>query len=171
VGGFAVLLVGLSFLRGTQVDAARSDAHRAEDQAAALETQVTALHDIEMLQTDIDTRKTTVTATLQGDVAWTSLFRDIEAVIPSDVWLETFDARRSTTGGGELKISARGFDHTSAARWLLRTEELSSLDNVWLSSSKKTDAGGQSSVSFASTASLGPGVLSDRASSYEGDVK
>jgi type IV pilus assembly protein PilM len=171
VGGFAVLLVGLSFFRGTQVDAARSDAQRAEAQASALESQVTALHDIEMLQSDIDARRTTATATLLGDVAWTSLFRDIEAVIPSDVWLETFDAKRAPTGGGEVTISARGFDHTSAARWLLRSEELSSLDNVWLSSSRKSDAGGRSIVSFGSSATLGSGALSDRASRYEGDVK
>jgi Tfp pilus assembly protein PilN len=106
-------------------------------------------------------------------VAWTSLFRDIAAVIPPDVWLESFSATRSQTGvGGDVKISAKGFDQTSAAKWLLRAEELSSLDDVWLSSSKKTDSGdGQSSVSFASSATLGPGALSDRAGRYAGDVK
>jgi Tfp pilus assembly protein PilN len=173
VGGFAVLLVGLSFYRGTQVDAARSDASETEQRAASLEAQVGSLHDIEQLQTDIGSHTTTVTATLQGDVAWTSLFRDIAAVIPPDVWLESFSATRSQTGvGGDVKISAKGFDQTSAAKWLLRTEELSSLDDVWLSSSKKTDNGdGRSSVSFSSSATLGPGALSDRASRYAGDVK
>ena len=173
VGGFAVLLVGLSFYRGTQVDAARSDASETEQRAASLEAQVGSLHDIEQLQTDIGTHTTTVTATLQGDVAWTSLFRDISAVIPPDVWLESFSATRSQTGvGGDVKISAKGFDQTSAAKWLLRTEELSSLDDVWLSSSKKTANGdGRSSVSFSSSATLGPGALSDRASRYAGDVK
>ena len=171
VGGFALLLVGLSFFRGTQVDAARKDAQRNEAAASSLEQQVSALHDVEALQTDISSRTGTVAATLQGDIAWTTLFRDISAVIPSDVWLDSFDGKRSDRGTGTVEISAKGFDQTSAARWLLRTEELSSLDNVWLTSSSKTVAGGRSVVKFSSTADLGPGALSDRASRYSGDVK
>jgi type IV pilus assembly protein PilM len=172
VGGFAVLLVGLSFFRGTQVDSARADAERTEERASALQSQVAALHNVEQLQSDITTRTGTVTATLQNDVAWTSLFRDIAAVIPSDVWLESFSGQRLDLGGGTVEIAAKGYNQTSVARWLLRSEELSSLDNVWLGSSKKGGSGeGDSVVTFSTTANLGPGALSDRAGRYAGDVK
>jgi Tfp pilus assembly protein PilN len=113
-----------------------------------------------------------VTAALQGDIAWPTLVRDISAVMPADVWLERIQGQRLATGGGQIEVSAKGSDHTSAARWLLRTEELSSVDGTWLSSSKKEELpDGRSVVTFTSSANLTAAAESDRATRFTGDVK
>ena len=172
VGVFAALLIALSYFRGTQVDAARADAKRSEDKATVLNTEVNGLKDIETLQGDIASRSGSVTAALQGDVAWPSLFADISAVMPSNMWLLSFSGQRAPTGPATVQISAKGFDHTDVARWLIQAEELSSLDDVWVTSATKhEDEGVHPTVEFSSTATLGPGALSNRISKYQADVK
>jgi hypothetical protein len=61
-----------------------------------------------------------------------------------------------------------GFDQTSAARWLLRVGDLSSLAGLWLPSSTK--GAGNSLVTFTSTADLTPAARSGsaRADQYLG---
>lgn len=172
VGAFAALLIGLSYFRGTQVDAARADARKVEDRAAVLTKEVNGLKDVEQLQTDIATRTASVDAALQGDVAWPSVFADISAVMPSNVWLLSFSGQRAPNGPATVQISAKGFDQTDVARWLIQTEELASLDDVWVTSATKSEGtGSRSTVEFASTANLGPGALSNRIRKYEADVK
>jgi type IV pilus assembly protein PilM len=169
VGLFAALLLGLSFARGQQVDSQVLAAQAAEDRAASLQSQVGGLTDIEGLEADIAARTQTVSATLAGDVAWTTLFHDVSAVLPDDVWLTSFTASRApgAVAAGQVQFEATGLDQTSAARWLLRADELDSLDQVWLASSAKTaSASGRSLVQFSSSASLAAGAASDRAQRY-----
>jgi hypothetical protein len=69
---------------------------------------------------------------------------------------------------GSVNVTAMGFDHSSAARWLLRIGDLSSFTGVWLPSSTRSTA--TNVVTFTSTADLTPSARSgaDRAGRYLG---
>jgi hypothetical protein len=96
------------------------------------------------------------------------------------VWLTNFSGSKpgaaaggggavsTSSAAGTVNVSAMGFDHSSAARWLLRIGDLSSFAGVWLPSSTK--AAGSTTVTFTSTADLTPAARSgsDRTSQYLG---
>lgn len=170
VAAFAALLVALAYARGTQVDDMRTDAARAEARTKTLQSQVASLQDMEQLQSDIAAGRQTALAALEGDVDWPALFRGIGALIPEDVWLTSFYATRGAAGQGTtLQFSARGFDQTSAARWLLRLQELDSVSDAWLTTSSKAQTtSGRSVVDFTSNAVLGSGGPSRRAERFSG---
>lgn len=172
VGGFAALLLGLAVMRGAQIDSAKTAAAEAEARATTLQSQVAELSDVEKLEADIAAGRTAVTAALTGDVVWPDLVRDVAAVIPDDVWLESFSASRGTVPGtaGTVLFTAKGSEHPSAARWLLRASELENVQNVWLTSSTKAAAdGARPVVSFSSTAELVADAVSKRLTHYTGE--
>jgi len=121
-------------------------------------------------------RQQLATSLLSDDVAWTRLLSEVATVIPDDVWLTAFQGHKgaaaaatpSTAGTvGSVTFSAMGFDHTSAARWLLRMADAPSFTGVWLpSSTKSTGVGGASLDTFTSTADLTPAARSNRADTY-----
>jgi type IV pilus assembly protein PilM len=166
VGAFALVLVGLAYLRGTEVDNANASADRAEDRVAALQSEVAALQHIETLEADIASRTATVTASLEGDVSWPVLLQEVSTLLPNDVWLTSFSGSRGAPG--TVQFAAKGFDQTSAARWLLRIGELDALDDLWLSSSTRESGGTRELVSFSSNANLSPAAQSDRLARYLG---
>lgn len=168
---FAALLLGIFVLRDRQVQSAQEDAEVAEARTTELELQIAELQDIEALEADIAQRRATVTAVLQGDVAWSRLVQEIAAVLPNDVWLTTFSGSRGDIlTPGEVSVSAMGFDQTSTARWILRVSGLESLTGLWVPSSSKSPAsGGREVVTFSSSASLTPAAHSNRLQQYLGE--
>ena len=169
VGGFAVLLLAIWLAQNGTVDDERRKAEEAEAEAARLRQQTAALQDATALQTQLDERRATVAAALQGDIAWTRLIQQVATVIPNDVWLTSFNGS-STGGQGTVNFSAMGFDHTSSARWLLRVGELPTLTNLWLPSSSKQGEGPAALVTFSSTANLTPAAQSDRLARYTAET-
>ena len=168
VGAFAVLLLAIWLAQNGKVNDERHKADRAEAEVAQLRRQTAGLQDATQLQTQLDQRRQTVAAALTGDIAWTRLIQQIATVIPNDVWLTSFTGS-SASGQGTVNFSAMGFDHTSAARWLLRVGELPSLTNLWLPSSAKQGEGANALVTFSSTATLTPAAGSDRLQRYTGE--
>lgn len=167
---FASLLIGLSYLRGGQVDDARAEAEREEARVAALQLEVQSLRDVELLEADIASRGQTIRAVLDGDVDWTGLFNDVTTLLPNDVWLTSFTGSRGTAAApGTMQVAAKGYDQTSAARWLLRMADLESLDGVWLPSSQREETPTRELVTFQSNARLTPEAQSDRAAQLLGE--
>jgi Tfp pilus assembly protein PilN len=173
VAGFAALLIGLSVMRGSQVDSTRVAAKAAQDEAQGLQTSIAALHDVETLETTIGERTKTVETALTGDVDWPALFNDVASAMPDDVWLDNFTARRGDKAlPGEVQVSAHGFDQTSPAHWLLRMAEVPALQSPWISSSTKSPGTvGPSTVQFGGTAKLTDAATSRRLAQFVGDKR
>lgn len=174
VGALAVGL-GLVWAAGRpQVSAERDKAEAAEAAAARLRAQVAGLQGVSQLEQALEARRRMVTAALADDVSWTRLLTQIATVIPNDVWLTSFSGQKSGrapdgTATGTVNVAAMGFDHTSAARWLLRVGELPSLTGLWLPGSTKSGTGAEALVSFQSTAQLTPAAHVDRSRRYLGE--
>jgi type IV pilus assembly protein PilM len=176
VGASALLLGGLWVSRAGAVDAQRQRAEEAEAAVVRIQSQVGSLQGANQLETQLAQRRQLVTSALSDDLSWVRLFNEIATVIPNDVWLTSFSGASATEGSnsgsssaGTINVAAKGFDHTSAARWLLRLSQLESLSDVWLPSSTKqkgTSAGEHDMVTFSSTANLTPSAQSDRAEQF-----
>ena len=162
VAALATLLVGAWASRGGQLTSERDAAKKAEVQAQTLQTEVASLGDTISLDTELGQRRDQVKAVLATDVAWTQLFNEVATVLPSDVWLTTF----SGTASGGVNFSAKGFDQTSTARWLLRMGELKSLSGLWVPTSTKSEDGTVSTVTFSSDADLTAEANSKRVDRY-----
>jgi len=162
VAGLAAVLLLVWLARQNQVSSERDKVHTTQQQAAALRRQVAGLQQVTSLDTQVSERRQLVAQALSDDIAWTRLLQEIATVIPDDVWLTSFSGQKvgaagstaptAAAGVGTVNISAMGFDHTSAARWLLRVGDLRSLMGLWLPSSSRAGAGGL--VTFTSTASV-----------------
>lgn len=168
VAGVAAILLALFVMRGGQVDRAEAAADAEEDRTTVLQSEIAALADVEALQADLASRTATVTGVLVGDVAWTRMLQEVATVIPNDVWLESFNGTAGTaTTPGTVAFSAKGYDQTSTARWLLRLSEVDSFAELWVASSTKTPEGTTpESVTFSSNANLTPAAISERAAQY-----
>jgi type IV pilus assembly protein PilM len=185
VAGLAVVLLLVWLARQSKVSDEQTKADQAQKENTRLQQQVAALQSVTAIDTQLAQRRQLVTAALTDDVAWTRVLQEIATVIPNDVWLTNFVGTRGTssaapaggasspaagTGGalGSVNVTAMGFDHSSAARWLLRIGDLSSFTGVWLPSSTKSTA--TNVVTFTSTADLTPSARSgaDRAGRYLG---
>ena len=167
---FAAILIGLYALRGQQVADAQQDADVAEARTVELQTELAELRDVELLEADIAAQRRTVTAVLDGDVAWSRLVQEIAAVLPNDVWLTSFSASRGDAlTPGKVQVQGMGFDQTSTARWILRVSNLEALAGLWVESSSKSEAAnGREVVTFSSNASLTPAAESSRVQRYLG---
>ena len=163
VAALAAVLLGAWGARGGQVVSETNHAKKAEVSAAALQKEVDSLADTVRLDAELGERRGQVQRVLASDVGWTKLFNEIATVLPNDVWLTSFSGESS----GSVSFTAKGFDQTSTARWLLRLAEIKSLAGVWVQSSTKSDEGGVSSVTFSSDANLTPAANSKRAESFE----
>jgi Tfp pilus assembly protein PilN len=168
VAGFAAILLALFIMRGGQVDRAEEAAAAEEQRTTVLQSEIAALADVEALQADLAARTATVTGVLANDVAWTRMLQEVATVIPNDVWLESFNGTAgSAMVPGTVTFSAKGYDQTSTARWLLRMSEVDSFADLWVPSSTKTPEGTTpESVTFSSNANLTPAAGSDRAAQY-----
>jgi type IV pilus assembly protein PilM len=164
VAVFAAALLGLYGMRSASVSAAEQRADDAEAHTAELQTQIAGLRDVEAMQADLATRRSTVAAAISGDVSWSRLIQEVAAVMPNDVWLTSFSGSRGRAGApGTVQFGATGFDQTSTAHWLIRLDEVPALDGTWVTSSSKSGgADGTSVVTFSSTANLTPAAESAR---------
>jgi type IV pilus assembly protein PilM len=192
VAGLAAVLLAVWGAKEAQVSHEKSKADDAERATAQLEAERSRLGNASSTQTELRQRQAQIAAALKNDIAWTTIFNDVAAAIPSDVWLTSFQGQKQgagTTGAsggtgasgtsatgtsgivGQVSVGASGFDQTSAARWLLRIGDLRELIGLWVPSSTVTGQGADQIVNFRSTASLTPNALSKRIDRFTGTAQ
>ena len=162
VAAVAALLLGAWGMQASKVDTERKAAAQTEQDTDELRREVATLGDTIALDAELSERRAQVQTVLANDVAWTRLFNEVATVLPSDVWLTSFNGE----AGGSVNFTAKGFDQTSTARWLLRMAELESLSGLWVPTSAKDGQGSASTVTFTSDADLTPAATSQRVQRY-----
>jgi len=159
VAAVGALLLGLWATQASKIDDERQATAENQRETDRLQREVATLGDTIKLDAELDERRAQVQTALSTDVAWTKLFNEIATVLPNDVWLTSFNGE----AGKEVQFSAKGFDQTSTARWLLRMGELTSLSGLWVPNSAKD---GNDTVSFTSDAALTAAANSKRVDRY-----
>lgn len=162
VAAMAAVLVGLWGAQASKIDSEQQATKTTERETQRLQREVATLGDTIKLDAELVERRTQVQTVLSTDVAWTRLFNEIATVLPNDVWLTSFNG----SAGEEVSFTAKGFDQTSTARWLLRMAELKSFSGLWVPNSAKDGEGATQTVGFSSDAALTPAANSDRVQRY-----
>jgi type IV pilus assembly protein PilM len=172
VGALALLLGGAWFARTAQVSHTRTSAAHAEAQVVSLQSSIDKLKDVTTVQTDLTNRQQQVKNTLASDVDWVRLIQQVTAVMPDDVWMNSFSAQQGQgNAAGTVMVSATGLSEDAVVRWVQKVNTLPALAGVWVPSTAKTGDGSSVTVTFQSTASLTAAARSDRATRLAGGTK
>jgi Tfp pilus assembly protein PilN len=110
-----------------------------------------------------EARTTALTTALAERVAFDRILRDLSRLTPSDVWLESLNAKAPV--GGEdnpnsaptgLTVSGYTYSLPSVARFLARLQVVPELTDVLLGKSSLADINGKSVVQFTISANVLP---------------
>lgn len=138
-------------------------------QAAQLRADVARLQEFGLLKQEVDTRRQTLAAALDSDVAWSKLLNDISLIMPDNSWLTSLGltAAVGTAPTGEPSLGTTTFqgfvfDFPGLAGWLTRLSQVEGLTFVYLTTGAKADVAGRAVVSFGANASVTQPLLSGR---------
>jgi Tfp pilus assembly protein PilN len=159
-------------LSDTQVQLASRNARN-----AALEGQISSLQRFADLQTQLNTKEQLVTQLESNEVLWSSVMHDLSMVMPSDVFLTTFNGTITmgpggweTTVGptgviGGMQFVATSLDFQNVALWLDRMGDVDGWGNSWVNSATKTegsDSTASTGVQFTGSVDLSSAVAQNR---------
>jgi type IV pilus assembly protein PilM len=168
VAALALLLMGLWVHRAGSVHGADASVNRTTRMAMSLSSKDVAYRAYAAEQADATHRVTAINAALADDVDGAALMDRLGAGMPPDVWLrEIAITMPQGKESGTVSFSLGGVDASSPAHWIEQLESMgNTFTDVWVSGISEDDQGGRSEVSFSSTATLAPGVVSNRASAW-----
>lgn len=157
----AVIVVAYRLQIAHQEDVLRDE----QAKRAALQAQVDALRDIEILKADIDSTRAVLAAALVGDVNWAKFLEDLDSNMPVDSSLTSLSVTSAagTTPMGEPTFGSAQYSGVvnsmpGLANWLETMSKITGLRFVYLSNGSKT--GGD--VTFGASAHLTEQMLSGR---------
>jgi type IV pilus assembly protein PilN len=151
-GGVAliVLLVGFWFLQGQKLAGVNDDVAAQNLTNSGLQTQIDQLQDFQQLQEQAAAQQALLAKAFSGEVSFSQMLMDISRTIPTDAYLDSFNASVTTpvvgaaattpatnfvgsfTAGG----AADGLE--SLASWLTRLESVKGWVNPYFSSATET---------------------------------
>ena len=144
---------------------------------AALESQISTLQRFADLQTQLNTKEKLVTQLESNEVLWSSVLHDLSMVMPSDVFLTTFNGQMSVGPGGwettvgpsgvigNLQFVATSLDFQNVALWLDRMGDVDGWGNSWVSSATKsegTDSTVSTGIQFTGSVDLSTAAAQNR---------
>jgi type IV pilus assembly protein PilM len=164
----AVALASLWGKRTLDVRSAKSGVTHELHLAASVEARNAAYARLAVAEAALSGKSALVSGALNNDADPSALLDRIAGAIPTDVWLQSISlSLASAKGTGTVTFSLQGTNGDAPAHWISAMRGLTStFDSLWVSGVSITTVGGQQTLSFTSTASLNPGVLSQRADAY-----
>lgn len=155
----AVVMAGVWAYLGYGIQQRDEDLQSRKSLAANLLAQADAYAVFEEKQADLSARQATAQQALAGRVNWAKLSNEISLVLPADVWARGIKANQDS--GIELTLAALDsvdspdMGQKAVARAMVRLNDLASLTDVWLKTSKKTAGvdGAPGMIDFQLTAS------------------
>ena len=145
-----VLLVAFWFLQGQKLAGVNDDIAAQNVTNTALQTQIDQLQEFQQLQEQAAAQQALLTTAFAGEVSFSQMLMDLSRTIPSDAYLDSFNAALTAPVAGEVPATptttfvgsftasggADGFE--SLASWLTRLESVKGWVNPWLSSATET---------------------------------
>lgn len=147
-----VLLLGFWFLQGQKVAGIKDDVAAQNLTNSGLQTQIDQLQEFQQLQEQAAAQQALLTKAFAGEVSFSQMLMDLSRTIPSDAYLDSFNASVTAPGAGTVPATpATGFVGSftaggaadgleSLASWLTRLESVKGWVNPWFSSATETGA-------------------------------
>jgi Tfp pilus assembly protein PilN len=144
-----VLLLAFWFLQGQKLAGVNDDIAAQNLTNSGLQTQIDQLQEFQQLQEEAAAQQALLTTAFSGEVSFSQMLMDLSRTIPSDAYLDAFNAALTAPVVGEVTTSpttfvgaftasgaADGFE--SLASWLTRLESVKGWVNPWVSSANET---------------------------------
>lgn len=145
-----VLLLAFWFLQGQKLAGVNDDIAAQNLTNSGLQTQIDQLQEFQQLQEEAAAQQALLTTAFTGEVSFSQMLMDLSRTIPSDAYLDSFNAALIVPVAGEVTTTtttnfvgsftasgaADGFE--SLASWLTRLESVKGWVNPWMSSATET---------------------------------
>jgi len=145
-----VLLLAFWFLQGQKLAGVNDDIAAQNLTNSGLQTQIDQLQEFQQLQEEAAAQEALLTTAWTGEVSFSQMLMDLSRTIPSDAYLDSFNAALTKPVVGEVPVTptttfvgsfttsgaADGFE--SLASWLTRLESVKGWVNPWMSSATET---------------------------------
>jgi Tfp pilus assembly protein PilN len=150
-GGVAVivLLLAFWFLQGQKLAGVNDDIAAQNATNAGLQTQIDQLQEFQQLQEEAAAQEALLTTAFTGEVSFSQMLMDLSRSIPSDAYLDSFNAALTvpvagaatptTTFVGSFTAGGAADGFESLASWLTRLESVKGWVNPWFSTATETE--------------------------------
>lgn len=127
---FALAVVYVRF--GIAVE--KSKLESLESQNALLEAQTAQFKEFEAKRDSFNSLKSTYEKLSQRDISWYRMMIELALIIPENVSLKSITADK-----GSIQIEGKASSITELVSWMVRLDELTEIDDVWVESLKVAD--------------------------------
>jgi Tfp pilus assembly protein PilN len=171
-----LLLLAFWFLQGQKLAGINDDIAAQNLTNAGIQQQIDGLQEFQQLQSDAAAQQGSLSKAYAGEVSFSQMLLDLSRTIPSDAYLDSFNATIATaaTAGTVATPTLPGTDFVgsfsaggaadgleSLASWLTRLESVRGWVNPWFSTAAETGAN-TGLYSFTSGVDLSSDVLTGR---------
>jgi Tfp pilus assembly protein PilN len=177
VAAVILLLIVVWFFESSKLATAKSDLASQNARNTELQTKISSLQRFADLQNQLNLKKELIADLETSEVQWSGVLHDLSMVMPSDVYLKTFDAQISVGVGGwetevgptgligTLQMSGVALNFPNVALWIDRMAQVTGWTNPWVTTAA-IDSGGDSTsqgtdVAFTGTVDLTPETARD----------
>jgi type IV pilus assembly protein PilN len=144
-----VVLLGFWFLQGQKLSGVNDDVAAQNLTNSGLQTQIDQLQEFQQLQEQAAAQQTLLTQAFTGEVSFSQMLMDLSRTIPSDAYLDSFNASlvapvtegtipATTSFVGSFTAGGAADGLESLASWLTRLESVKGWVNPWFSSATET---------------------------------
>ena len=133
---------GFNFIRIIQAQA-DLDAVKAEN--IRVQAEIAKIGDFEKVRSVVEQKQNLISTITSKKYSWSRLLNNISLIVPNEIWLTNLkvseQGKLSFTGRALAGTNTSGIGHKPVAKWLVHMSELSDIEDVWLTTSKKTNSG------------------------------
>ena len=168
-----LLLLAFWFLQGQKLAGINDDIAAQNLTNQGIQQQIDGLQEFQKLQSDAAAQQGLLSTAYAGEVSFTQMLLDLSRTIPSDAYLDSFDARLTTASAvatpilpgtdfvGSFSATGAADGLESLASWLTRLESVKGWVNPWFSTAAETDPN-SGLYKFTSGVDLSRDVLTGR---------
>lgn len=141
-----ISVYGFSFIRIIQ---AQTDLEAVKTENARVQTEIAKIGDFEKVRSLVEKKQNLISTITSKKYSWSRLLNNISLIVPNEIWLTKLEVqdkgKLSFSGKALAGTETSGIGHKPVAKWLVHMSELNDIEDVWLTTSKKSvaDSGSQ----------------------------
>jgi Tfp pilus assembly protein PilN len=159
VAAVILLLIVVWFFESSKLATAESDLAAQNATNVGLQTKISSLQRFADLQNQLNVKKELVADLEKSEVQWSGVLHDLSMVMPSDVFITSFDAQINLGIGGwetevgptgligTLQMSGVALNFPNVALWIDRMSNVTGWTNSWVTAAGVNASGDSSGAS------------------------
>ncbi len=136
-----ISVYGFNFIRILQ---AQTDLEAVKTENARVQTEIAKIGDFEKVRSLVEKKQNLISTITSKKYSWSRLLNNISLIVPNEIWLTKLEVqdngKLSFSGKALAGTETSGIGHKPVAKWLVHMSELNDIEDVWLTTSKKSAA-------------------------------